>query len=443
MNSFFIEKFYLFFQGILVFESFFIGTLFYVTKKKDMFFYSLYLLIQTIYFFWNAPHTFFNLDDNTIFNSSLYLFVNTPLIILSNLAYIFFLKEFFFYVPINKNFKKLIKIFLFIGLFFIAISVFLIYKKIDQQFIFYFVNFLSSALGIIILINIRNQKTPYVNWVITGIVLNIFGNALTILMIVLWRSNIHHLFTDEYPLFFMRCGILADIFLYQMAILKKWNFQEKQLLKQSVEEQLSLQRLRNQISGELHDDIGSTLSGLSMYSHLTKNQMANGEYDHAKASLKIIQKSADEMVDKLGDLVWSVNPKQDSLDLLFERLEQFAIQMCAAKNIKFLLIIPKNIAEIVIGQEHRHHLYLIVKEAINNAVKYSEATLLQLIVNETNHLLNISIIDNGKGCVTPTLRRGNGLNNIQKRADELGADFSIKSKAEEGCNISLKLQIPQ
>jgi signal transduction histidine kinase len=180
-----------------------------------------------------------------------------------------------------------------------------------------------------------------------------------------------------------------------------------------------------------------------MYSHLATNLIDKSQYDNAKASLKVIQKSTDEMVDKLGDLVWSVNPKQDSLELLLDRTFQFATQMCAAKNIEFVFNAPNNISKVSIAQEHRHHLYLIIKEAINNAVKYSGATLLQLIVKENNYLLEITINDNGKGCDTATVKRGNGLNNMQKRANELGAAFSIQSKAGEGFFISLKVKITQ
>ncbi len=149
------------------------------------------------------------------------------------------------------------------------------------------------------------------------------------------------------------------------------------------------------------------------------------------------------MVDKLGDLVWSVNPKHDSLSLVFERLEQFATQMCAAKNIKFSFVLPSNFTEINIPHEHRHHLYLMLKEAINNAVKYSAATKIDFEVAVANEILKIVVADNGKGFDADKIIKGNGLDGMQKRAEEMGAAYVLQSKLGEGTSICMRLKIPQ
>jgi signal transduction histidine kinase len=328
-----------------------------------------------------------------------------------------------------------------IAFFLITISIISVYVQQSNQYIFYLANLLSTGFSIYILTGIAKKKIPNTGWVVTGMILNIIGNAITILMIVLERYDIHHLFTDDYPLFFMRCGILADIFFYLIAILKKWNFQEKQLAIQQIESQLAIEKVRNKISSQLHDDIGSTLSGVSMYSHLANDLLEKGEYGNAKKSLHIIQNSTDEMVEKLGDLVWSANPKQDSLQLLFERLQQYGFDMCKAKNIQF----KSNtlIRNFDLPAENRYQLYLFIKEAINNAVKYSDAGLLQLTVKEISQHLELTISDDGKGFDADSVKRGNGLNNMQKRVDELGADFNIQSKPGAGCLISLKVKITQ
>ena len=93
--------------------------------------------------------------------------------------------------------------------------------------------------------------------------------------------------------------------------------------------------------------------------------------------------------------------------------------------------------------ENCYQLYLFCKEAINNAVKYSQCGLLALTVKESNSMLEITISDDGKGFDAETIKRGNGLNNMYKRADELGADFNIQSKMGQGCLVSLKLKITQ
>lgn len=95
------------------------------------------------------------------------------------------------------------------------------------------------------------------------------------------------------------------------------------------------------------------------------------------------------------------------------------------------------------GAENRYQLYLFIKEAINNAVKYSEASVLELTVKEDASLLKITISDNGNGFNVENVKRGHGLNNMQKRADELNAVFKIQSGPADGASISLILKITQ
>ena len=84
------------------------------------------------------------------------------------------------------------------------------------------------------------------------------------------------------------------------------------------------------------------------------------------------------MVNRLNDIVWSVNPEHNSLKNLMQKLEEYAIEMAAVKNIKVQVNAPESLAELQLPVESRHNIYLLVKEAINNAVKYSEASLLEL-----------------------------------------------------------------
>jgi signal transduction histidine kinase len=253
--------------------------------------------------------------------------------------------------------------------------------------------------------------------------------------------GVHHLFTDGYPLFFIRLGLLGDMIFYLAAILKKWHFQEKQLAVEKVESRLASEQLRNKISGELHDDLGSTLSGISMYSYMVSDLLQSGEYEKAKQSLSVIQKSANEMTSNLGDLVWSINPKQDSFEKLVERIEQYGTELCASRGISFKVFCDSIVSKDKLSMEARHHIYLFAKEAINNAVKYSEAAEIELSVQETVGKLIFSVSDNGRGFNAATIKRGNGLNNMNKRADEIGAEFVLKSKENAGTSVSLLFKI--
>ncbi|MFZ1306571.1 MAG: tetratricopeptide repeat protein [Ferruginibacter sp.] len=199
------------------------------------------------------------------------------------------------------------------------------------------------------------------------------------------------------------------------------------------------ERLR--ISSELHDEVGATLSGIAMYSHLTKEQMKSGQTAEIEKSLNVMQQSSVKMVDKLSDIVWLINPEQDSLKKLVTRLEEYATDMAAIKNMQVKISVPEKIADINLPVENRRNIYLFCKEAINNAVKYSNASLLELTVKEVNGKVKFSVSDNGKGFDAVMVRRGNGLENMQKRADEIGAKLILQSKEKGGASVCLQCKI--
>jgi len=436
-----IELFYVFFQGILVFQSFFLGILFVITRRKDILYYSIFLLLSAVYFFLNAPNTFFGLNDEVVFNSTIYRQGNIPLIVITNLFYILFLKIFF--SGVYKS-NVLDKIFHFIFLLIpVLIAAFFIcrYFEIETQSIFYIVNLLAAGVSIFIIISVFRQRLPNTGWVAWGMVFNILGTSLTILMIVLERYKIRNLITVGYPLIFMRIGILADMFFYQVALLKKWHSQEKQLAVEKLQSQLEVEKLRNKISGELHDDIGSTLSGISMYSHMTNGLLQSGQYDKARDSVGVIQNSANEIVGKLSDLVWALNSCNDPLTNMLERTEKYGEEMCRAKGIAFTANFSPAAIKENLPMECKRQIYLICKEAINNAVKYSDAASIHLTIEKQAAHFLVEIKDDGKGFSTGVDSSGNGLKNMKKRAEEIGGKLSIESIKEKGTTITLLMKI--
>ncbi|HRH47215.1 MAG TPA: tetratricopeptide repeat protein [Panacibacter sp.] len=211
--------------------------------------------------------------------------------------------------------------------------------------------------------------------------------------------------------------------------------------KKQLQSQQALTNERLRISRELHDEVGATLSGIAMYSHLTKAQIKNANTAEVEKSLNIMQESAGEMVNKLNDIVWLVNPDQDSLQKLIQRLEDYARDMAAIKNIHVKVNTPENLHKHSLPMECRRNIYLFCKEAINNAVKYSNGTLLELNIKEAGNLLEFSLSDNGKGFDVVTVRRGNGLENMQKRADEIGAKLTLESNQDAGSLVSMQIKI--
>jgi signal transduction histidine kinase len=443
MASFLIEKFYQFFEGFMIFQVLFFGMIFFVTKRKDVLLYALLNLITATYFFLNAPNTFMGIDENIVFDSPLYLYVNFAILLCMQLTYLVFLKEFFLdtvekFPYINRIYKLTIIFIIFLYFLFVLVGL----SGWNTQYLFY-LGHLPNALFATIIVILNFRAKGYKSLMIYATIITFICVTLTLIFTIRYNANYTDVFLDKYPLFPVRIGMLIDVILFQLTLLKRWNEQEKQLAIEQIQQQLAIEKVRNQISSQLHDDMGSTLSGISMYIYLTNKQMANSEFENAKASLQIIQKSTNEMVDRLSDLVWSVNPTHDSLDLLFDRLQQFATEMCAAKNIAFICKIPNSITENNIPHEHRHHLYLMLKEAINNAVKYSAATAINFETSIANAVLTIVVADNGKGFDTDKILKGNGLDGMEKRAEEMSAEYLLQTNPEKGTSVCVRLKIPQ
>ena len=435
-----IYFFYIFFQGIILFQFIVFLYLFFMSKRRELLFYSIFLLLISVNFFISDPSTFGWGKDEVVLNSFWYKLVNTPIVILANILYVFFLTEFYSSLTKHKLLFRILNLEV-KGLILALIIFFVLFAcGIVSNLLFNILNFLGIVIGVWLMMIIIKERLPYAKLMILGFASNLAGTLLSVFMLILLSQGVKHLLVSDYPFVFVKLGVLAEIFFFNIAIFKKWNHQEKQLALQQMENQLAIEKVRNQISSQLHDDIGSTLSGVSMYSHLANNLLEQGEHSDAQRSLRIIQSSTDEMVEKLSDLVWSVNPKQDSLQLLFERLEQYGYDMSNAKNIQFKANILIRNSDLPAA--NRYQLYLFCKEAINNAVKYSEAGLLELTVKENGDLLEITISDNGRGFDADNVQRGNGLNNMKKTADELDADFNIQVKPGTGCSVSLKLKSP-
>jgi len=319
-----------------------------------------------------------------------------------------------------------------------AISLYLLRSN---QYIFYTVNLISTLFSIYLLVDIHSRKIKNVRWIVMAIVFNILGNMATVTMIILGQYGVHNMFTIGYPLLFMRCGILFDMAFYQIAIIKKWSAQEKELAVQHLTTQIEVEKIKNQISKELHDDIGSTLSGINMYSHMAKDQTAAGNMVASGKTLEVIQKASDEIIYKLKDMVWAMQPGNETIGQLTDKIKEYAIFITGAKKITLQTTFETQVHEINLSAETMHHIYTIVKEALNNAVKYSGATLISIDSECKNELFTLRIADNGAGFVREQVPEGNGLLNMEKRAQEIGAKLELLTSPGGGTEWQLWAKI--
>ena len=201
---------------------------------------------------------------------------------------------------------------------------------------------------------------------------------------------------------------------------------------------LKIEKIRNKISLDLHDDIGSTLSSISILSEMALRQA--GKLNN-KEMLTEIKENTLSLMERMDDIVWSINPQKDSIESLFLRIKIFAAKLFEAKEINYSIDIAPHISKIHLPMEYRQHIYLILKEAINNLVKYSCCSHASIVISIENTQLKIQLKDDGIGFDTALTPAGNGLLSMKKRAAEMKGSLEIYSSVGNGTNIQLSVKI--
>lgn len=212
----------------------------------------------------------------------------------------------------------------------------------------------------------------------------------------------------------------------------------RKALQRKIEYQQKLTDDRTRISADLHDDIGSALSSISMYSELAKERFATSDKSEIQAYMEEIAGTSGELLDHMGDLVWAVNPANDSMEKMLSRIQTFGSRLCAPRQIAFVFTYPEVLEQMAFDMEVRHCVYMIIKEAIHNAVKYAEAGSVQVTMELRDKYLYISVTDNGKGFDTGMEYEGNGLRNMKRRAEQIGAELEFYSRPFQETGLTMK-----
>jgi len=201
-----------------------------------------------------------------------------------------------------------------------------------------------------------------------------------------------------------------------------------------------IQSIRQKISRDLHDEIGSTLSTISINS-LVAEKLAPDHKPELIPVLRSIGESARSATDNMSDIVWAISPNNDTFHDIMERIQIFAFSLLDSRNIKLQMDIPESLESIPLDMQQRKNIYLILREAIHNVAKYSQAKncLIKGTVNQK--MINLQVNDDGKGFdnVNSSLG-GNGFINMQQRASELNAQFHIRSEKQKGTQVSLEFE---
>ena len=212
------------------------------------------------------------------------------------------------------------------------------------------------------------------------------------------------------------------------------------LYRYRLAQMVRLQHVRQKISKDLHDDIGATVSSISILASMTRAKEIPA--DRKDQYLQSIAEDSRYVTEALSDIVWSINPRNDTLEHIFARLQRYASELFEARDIAYDMTLPdSSLHAQSLSMDARQQLLLIFKEAVNNLVKYADASRAEVSFSIQGGKLIMRVSDDGKGFEPDAVHEGNGVHNMRKRAAELKGQLSIISKTGEGTSVILELPL--
>lgn len=215
------------------------------------------------------------------------------------------------------------------------------------------------------------------------------------------------------------------------------NEQEKRAIHQSAE---MILKERDRISADLHDDIGSTLSSILIYNDLI---LANSQSKPASISslAEKVSYQVKELMTRTEDIIWSMKIREGQIETIAKRVNEYAGDLFAVQSIKYQISIDQEIESIIQKPADRRNILMIIKEAMNNCRKYSEAKLVTIRMIMVHKEIILTIDDNGKGFDQHFVNYGDGIHNIENRCVALSGYAKIHSQLGKGTNIECRFPI--
>ncbi|MEO8231143.1 MAG: two-component regulator propeller domain-containing protein, partial [Ignavibacteriota bacterium] len=215
--------------------------------------------------------------------------------------------------------------------------------------------------------------------------------------------------------------ILVAAFLYYLSTIRIKNL-------------LAIEKLKSKLAADLHDNIGSGLTEISILSEVAsrKNNLGVNKSENELLNISEISR---KLVDSMSDIVWVVNPSRDSLHDLIIRLKDTYSELLSSLGISFKTKNLEKLEDVRLPMDVKQNLYLIFKEAINNSIKHSKCKHITLEANLRSDVLEISLADDGVGFDESFISKGNGLKNMINRADQIKGKIKIKSSVNTGTTI--------
>jgi signal transduction histidine kinase len=202
---------------------------------------------------------------------------------------------------------------------------------------------------------------------------------------------------------------------------------------------LKLQAIRDRIASDLHDEVGSNLSNIYIFSNVAQ-QKANANQQTAPLLQKIMDYTQQSM-EAMNDIVWMINTRNDRFENIIVRMRTLAAELTETSDCALQMNFDESLNDVKLNMEERKNFYLIYKEAINNLVKYAGCKNVWVDMSLRQNTVTLIIRDNGKGFDVANTSTGNGIFNMKKRAEFLNGTFRVDSKIGEGTTLQLWFKV--
>jgi len=237
-------------------------------------------------------------------------------------------------------------------------------------------------------------------------------------------------------------GLVALLFI---GLLLAGNFRQKQKTQQQslntmkaeeeLHQKMAVEKERTRIASDMHDDLGA---GLSTIRFLSEKVKRNSFSDVTRKDAGKIVDNSNDLVQKMNEIIWAMNEKNDTLEDLIFYTRAYAVEYCEENDLECEVNIPETIPPHFVSGEVRRNLFLTIKESLHNIVKHADAKKVKINFFVGN-IFFVSINDNGKGFTVNNNGEGNGIKNMKKRIESIGGNFEMLNEKGTAVNMTVPL----
>jgi signal transduction histidine kinase len=424
------------FSGIILMMTFFSAANYFLSQKKEFLYNSCYAACIFLLVFGSTY-----VDKRSGLLASTFTgYFAFSLLAIGTVFYIAFTRKF---LETTINYPKLNQVFLLAEKIFILLWVcftflhFFTSNFTLQHLLENIMKFSALALGLAYIAIALVQKDRFMNYLALGNGILILLSSVSLYVLL---SGIRENSIFSRSIFYYEVGIAGELMFFligltyknRIGLIEKTKEQEALKLeseKQGFETKLAVlnaqQKERNRISADMHDDLGSGITAIRLYSELAKTRLGN----EPVPEIEKISSSANELLNNMNAIIWTMNSSNDTLENMIAYIRSYAQEYLDTTGTACKFSIEEDLPNIAVSGQIRRNVFLVIKETLNNILKHAKATEVNISLLKVADGLSLFIHDNGIGIDLNNIRRfGNGLANMKKRMEEMGIDFLIENK---------------